>query len=539
MSDVHADPHGDPNPSAAPDSAPVPEAVAEAAAASDRVQVATEEELKFAPHPSQPVPELTGVAHQVGGDEMLLDAVYFDSPDFQLARAKLTLRRRTGGADAGWHLKLPAGSARTEMHVELSDGDELRVPSELLAVIREEIGFVPLIPVARLTTERTTRLLAAEAGGPAVAELSDDTVTAARFARLGVTAARSEWRELEVELLNAGTGGELLDAIAGAFAAAGISPSAAPSKLAQALGTAPELAAARRLSRKSPLAETVLAAMAEHIGVLQHREQDVADNAPDGVHKARVASRRLRSILKTFAPLFDASSVERLRGELKWYATRLGYARDAEVQLERLPRLLAELPDEAITEHAAEHMTDQLSAHHRESVANVRRTLSTERYGRLLGSLLGWLQDPPFDPAWDTSRSTGKAYPELLEKAIRKVRREHRKVRATSGAEQLEHRHEVRKKAKVVRYVCEALALALGRPAEEAAARWEAVTEHYGELNDAAVAREWIQQLARRAEADGQSSFTYGVLFGTQLQHTEASLKEADRVLRKALEQKL
>ena len=184
-------------------------------------------------------------------------------------------------------------------------------------------------------------------------------------------------------------------------------------------------------------------------------------------------------------------------------------------------------------------MTQMLTAHHRTTVANVKRTLSTVRYRTLLASLQHWLEDPPFNPGWDASARTGKAYRPMLDEAIAKVRRQHRKVRTTSGAEQLAHRHEVRKKAKVVRYVCEALSLALGKPAAEAAEAWEAVTEHYGELNDAAVAREWILQLSRRAEADGHSSFTYGVLFGTLLHHTEASLTDADRVLKRAFETKL
>jgi CYTH domain-containing protein len=38
-----------------------------------------------------------------------LEAVYFDTPDLRLARRGSTLRRRTGGEDEGWHLKLPAG----------------------------------------------------------------------------------------------------------------------------------------------------------------------------------------------------------------------------------------------------------------------------------------------------------------------------------------------------------------------------------------------------------------------------------------------
>src|ERR1700675_677331 len=64
-----------------------------------------------------------------------LDAVYFDTPGQDLARNRVTLRRRTGGHDAGWHLKLPAGpDARTEIHAPLDASDDT-VPSELLDVV--------------------------------------------------------------------------------------------------------------------------------------------------------------------------------------------------------------------------------------------------------------------------------------------------------------------------------------------------------------------------------------------------------------------
>ena len=59
-------------------------------------------------------------------------------------------------------------------------------------------------------------------------------------------------------------------------------------------------------------------------------------DAPDAVHKMRVATRRLRSALTTFKPLFDADVVRPLGGELKWLAGELGAARDAEVMRDRV-----------------------------------------------------------------------------------------------------------------------------------------------------------------------------------------------------------
>ena len=34
-----------------------------------------------------------------------LIAVYYDTPDLRLAQDRVALRRRTGGTDAGWHVK--------------------------------------------------------------------------------------------------------------------------------------------------------------------------------------------------------------------------------------------------------------------------------------------------------------------------------------------------------------------------------------------------------------------------------------------------
>src|ERR1700750_1692158 len=82
-----------------------------------------------------------------------LDAVYFDTPAHALAARRVTLRRRTGGTDAGWHLKLPAGpDARTEVRGPLGSADDDTVPSQLLDVVLAIVRDRPIKPVARITT---------------------------------------------------------------------------------------------------------------------------------------------------------------------------------------------------------------------------------------------------------------------------------------------------------------------------------------------------------------------------------------------------
>src|SRR5674476_553116 len=81
----------------------------------------SEVERKFDVDPGALLPDLSGAAVAVSeGVESQLDATYFDTADTRLARQRITLRRRTGGDDAGWHLKLPAGQdERTEVRLPL------------------------------------------------------------------------------------------------------------------------------------------------------------------------------------------------------------------------------------------------------------------------------------------------------------------------------------------------------------------------------------------------------------------------------------
>ena len=52
-----------------------------------------------------------------------LSATYFDTEDLALIQHKVTLRRRVGGDDEGWHLKLPVRKdTRQELHAPLGEG---------------------------------------------------------------------------------------------------------------------------------------------------------------------------------------------------------------------------------------------------------------------------------------------------------------------------------------------------------------------------------------------------------------------------------
>src|SRR4051794_28895441 len=125
-----------------------------------------------------------------------LDAVYFDTPAHDLAARRVTLRRRTGGTDAGWHLKLPAGAdARTEVRAPLHDDNRDTVPDELLDVVLAIVRDRPVGPVASISTSRNVELLYGPEG-VAVAEFCDDEVVARAEHDED---SEQRWREWELE----------------------------------------------------------------------------------------------------------------------------------------------------------------------------------------------------------------------------------------------------------------------------------------------------------------------------------------------------
>ena len=196
-----------------------------------------ETESKFDVGTDFAIPDLRGVADGSGVTEpevRLLAAHYYDTEDLRLAAAKITLRRRTGGPDAGWHLKLRAGAgSRRELQAPLGD-EEAGVPPQLVTLISEWVRDEPLRIVAVLETRRTVRNLTAP-GGEILAEVADDQVTG-RLPGPGDDPGQPvTWREVEVELVTGGP--EILAAARSRLTAAGARPSSSPSKLARLLGT--------------------------------------------------------------------------------------------------------------------------------------------------------------------------------------------------------------------------------------------------------------------------------------------------------------
>lgn len=473
------------------------------------------------------VPDLSdvpGVARVAPPVQQQLDATYFDTPDLRLAANKITLRRRTGGDDAGWHLKRPRGGGdRDELHAPLGRAAKT-VPAVLLTPVAVHLRGARPEPVVRLATARTVhRLLGGD--GAVLAEVAQDEVTASRPSGNGRVTTVDTWSELEVELI----GGDrvLLDAVVDRVVAAGATASASVSKLARALGD--RLSAARPDDpqgvkkgsvkkgsvKRGSAAAVLLEHLREHVERLKAHDPLVRADAHDAVHQMRVATRRLRSALATFRPMVDREVTDPLRDELQWLGNALGDARDAEVTRDHLRGLVQAQPPELVLGPVVERITTSMDARYRAAHDEALVDLDTPRYFALLDALDRLVTDPPF-----TSVARGRADDVLLPLVARTFTRLRKLVDAAEAETDPHHHdellHEVRKAAKRARYAGEALVPTYGRPAKAWAVKMEGIQEALGEHQDTVVVREKLLALAEEANASGENTFTYGRLHGLE-----------------------
>ena len=188
-----------------------------------------EVELKFSPGDAA-VPDFSAAAaiDAVSGPVIRqLCALYFDTADAVLSRNKITLRRRTGGKDDGWHVKLPGNGGRVELHSPATQGEQ-SPPAQLLAHVADLVGDSELVEVARIDNERHEYVLIS--GDCPVVEFVDDHVTGYHQGR-----SRS-WREWECERIgNSPAAITAFDQACSVVRSAGVPVSVSPSKLAQSL----------------------------------------------------------------------------------------------------------------------------------------------------------------------------------------------------------------------------------------------------------------------------------------------------------------
>lgn len=485
---------------------------------SDSATVVRETERKYDMDDAMALPDpagLLGLEADPEAHEQLLEAVYFDTPDLRLLRVGVTLRRREGGHDAGWHLKLPAGSDSRE-EIRLPLGRAARVPpSELAGLVRLYTRDAELAPVARLDTRRR-RWVLSDSRGRELAELVEDRVNAHT---LGEQTTAVSWREIEVELAEHGRP-DLLDGIERELVRHGARRSASASKLGRVLGDRlpPAPGDARRGSgriKAGSAGAAVLDYAHAQADRLRGYDSLVRRDSPDAVHQMRVSARRLRAVLRAYRRVVDRSATRGLVDELHWLGVELGDARDGEVIERRLEAAVGELPEELVLGPVAAQVTRSLQRRRAQGRERALAALDSDRYLALHDAIDRFLADPPL-----TRRAARPARRELAKDVARAWRRTTRRMRAADAMPAGERRdhglHQTRKAARRLRYAVEVVAPSVGGRAKRLERRLRKLHRLLGEHQDAVVARPVIRELAVQAHAEGGNGFTHGVLHGLE-----------------------
>jgi CHAD domain-containing protein len=453
--------------------------------------------------------DLPQVASTSGPDEEQLEAEYYDTDDLRLIRAGITLRRRRGGDDAGWHLKLPVGGD-TRREIRLPLGRAGRVPPELAELVRVHTRGEPLRPVARMTTRRR-RLTLLGQGGESLAEVAADDVSAQT---LGATTAVSGWHEVEVEL----TGGDraLLDSADELLRRDGLRPAGRSAKLERALGgqlPAPALQAP--LTSSATAGQVVLAYLRTHAGKMKSLDPMVRRDEPDAVHQMRVASRRLRSTLRSFGHVIRRDGTQRLATELKWLGTVLGEARDGEVLAGHLQAALRDTPRELVIGPVQARVQGHFASVRADARAALLAALDSQRYFSLLDELDKLMAEPPLTA--QAARPAADVLPAAARRPYRQVRQRMRRARRAQAGQSTDVAlHEARKAAKRARYAGEAMTPAIGKKARRFTRQMKNVQSVLGDHQDAVIARQVERELGISAHLAGENAFSYGLLYGRE-----------------------
>ncbi|WP_106192893.1 CYTH and CHAD domain-containing protein [Umezawaea tangerina] len=457
-----------------------------------------------------PLDGFPGVAAEAGPERIELEAVYYDTADLRLARGGVTLRRRTGGEDEGWHLKLPVGEDTRE-EVRLPLGKARKPPKELVNLVQVHVRGTDLAPVARIRTTRERWQLVDEHGGLLI-EVVEDLVSAQV---VDDDSAADSWREIEVELGERGDR-KLLDVVERRLFDAGMRRSTSSAKLTRLLSDRLEPASpGPRTGRKATAGDVVLAYLHEHAEALKHHDPAVRRDRDDAVHQMRVSTRRLRSALQAYGKVVDRESTRELTDELRWLAGVLGEARDLEVLHRRFTHAVAELDPDLVLGPVQARLTRHFAPLETAALKSSVDTLTSPRYFALLDAVDALLTAPPLTPL--AAKKATDVLPKLVAKAYRRLAGHAAEVLATRpGAERDVALHESRKAAKRLRYTTEATVPVFGKRAKAYRKRVKGVQTLLGEHQDSVVARPALRELAVQAQLDGENAFAFGVLHGLE-----------------------
>jgi CHAD domain-containing protein len=230
------------------------------------------------------------------------------------------------------------------------------------------------------------------------------------------------------------------------------------------------------------------------IRLLRHDAGVRSGNDHEDVHQARVATRRLRSDLRSFREVFEPGWANDLRVELGWLGAQLGAVRDTDVLIDRLRASAAELPGRDAV--VAERILGRLAARRDEARTVLIAAMRSARYRELLDRLVAASAEPLVRSA-AAAGSTGRDSTSVLAGVMRQPWARLRAAMEALGPDASDAElHEARIRAKRLRYAAEAVAPVFGNRARGFARAATELQRVLGEHQDSVVASAWLRDVA-------------------------------------------
>jgi len=462
---------------------------------------------------------------------------YFDTEDWSILAAAWACRVRRRNGEAKLTLKSlhgPDGSVfvREEISQPVPDEDAELSFSLPLGQVRDELtGIVGNMPVAelfRVTSERTVYEIARTGPEPVQIEIDLDRSRIEAEKRTVKATGILDFTELELELVSGDTAD--LDTIATLLRDEAGLMAAKYSKFERGLQAAGleidsilEQPQATTLVADDPVLTLLYQYLAEQTQIIRRQHPRALEGIdPEGVHKMRVASRRLRTILKAFRDVLGDAVVAHFNAELRWLAQNLGRARDADVtergaresQAGDTDHYVHFLRQQTIT--AYEHLVD---------------VLESERCAMLEDDLAQFIAaGPPGDMQEQFGKlSIAASADQLIHAALNKLLAHGDAIEADSPARQL---HKLRIETKRFRYLLDFFSTVQADKWRDTTEAVKRIQDVLGEHQDAVTAqahladysaslpndasgREWLNTAARLMQVEAQRIDTCRQRFAT------------------------
>jgi CHAD domain-containing protein len=472
-------------------------------AANATVQSTVEREIKLAIDNHFRLPSLPGTPLP----RRRLTSTYYDTSQYDLAHAGITLRHRVERGKQAWQLKLPLMKDRQE--VELVDRQSTP-PTMFRDLLFLHLGQRKLLPVAILRVWRAGIRVRMDH-----APIADVTIDQVSVVQDGAVLQR--FRELEIEQVN-GEDSTLPD-VERELRRAGAEDHDGRPKLFRALslvapGSEPQPAS------DAPVVDHLKWALAHHVRwLLAHDPGARLGREPESLHQMRVATRQLRAVLRAARPLLVPEWADSLRDELRWLGQLLGPARDLDVQLAYFREESAVL--DARDRRPLIPFIAHLEAQRNDVQAVLLNELKSERYLDLIRRLQQAAQDPTVVESTLTLRDLAKQEFTKLQKTIRQAG--HAPNNATI--------HETRVKTKQARYAAELAEPTVGKPATRFISKARIVQDALGMHQDAIQAEAHVRTFLKHSTST-RAAFVAGRMVERQRQRREKARRKMQRLLR-------